>query len=377
MNGITNNLRTPYTQQFNLAFQQELGQGLTTSISYVGSLTRHASNFVNINSSPVLIPLCNSAGPGGQPTNLPCGNSNAQNPFSDVNISYQLNDGLAAYHSLQGKLEKRFGRNLGFLTTYTWSHQMTDSGTAIAQNDNFSGVGSAPNYYLFGTREGYANGPEDVRNRFTLNGNYTLPVGKGQRFLNNNGVLNQALGGWQTTLTEQIQGGEPLTVGTSNFTGVSGLTQNAILIRDPFAGGGTPDPSLNFPAGATCPTKVRTLAAWFNPCAFKNPLPASAVTGVITTAAQAAPFLGDRAGRISGPGYNRTNMSLFKSFPVYRESQLQLRADIFNVLNTPAFILTGGNNGPNGAVISPGSYRFFQNNTPNSRFFQFALRYSY
>jgi hypothetical protein len=379
LNGITNNLRTPYTQQFNLTFQREIGQGMTASIGYVGSLTRHASNFVNLNSSPVITPLCNSAGLGGQPTNLPCGNSNSQNPFSDVNLSYQLNNGLSAYHSLQAKLEKRLGKNLGFLTTYTWSHQMTDSGTAIAQGDNFSGAGGAPNYYLFGTRGGYGNGPEDVRNRFTLNGNYILPVGKGQRFLNSNGVLNQALGGWQTTLTEQIQGGEPLTVGTANFTGINGgqLIQHAILIRDPFAGGGTPDPSLNFPAGATCPAKVHNLAAWFNPCAFKNPLPGSAVTGLITTAAQAAPFLGDRAGRIAGPGYNRTNMSLFKSFPVYRESQLQLRADIFNVLNTPAFILTGGNDGPNGAVINPGSYRFFQNNTPNSRFFQFALRYSY
>lgn len=377
LNGITNNLRTPYTQQFNLSFQGDFGHGFTATIGYVGSLTRHASNFVNTNSSPVITPLCNSAGVGGAPTNLPCGTSNSQNPFSNIGLSYQLNDGLAAYHSLQTKLEKRLNRNLSFLTTYTWSHQMTDSGTAIAQGDNFTSAGGAPNYYIFGTREGYANGPEDVRNRYTFSGNYTLPVGKGQRWLNGNGIVTQALGGWQSSLTEQIQDGEPFTVGTANFTGVNNLSQNAIRIGNPFAGGGTPDPSLNFPAGATCPTKVHTLSAWFNPCAFKNPLPASAVTGPITTAAQAAPFLGDRNNQIPGIGYNRTNMSVFKSFPVYRESQLQLRADIFNVFNTPAFIITGGNDGPNGAVIGPGSYRFFQNNTPNSRFFQFSLKLTY
>ncbi len=377
LNGIANNIRTPYTQQFNLAFQQDLGNGFIASLSYVGSLTRHSSNFVGVNSSPVITPLCITDPVTGAVTNSPCDTSNAQNPFSDVNIEYQLNNGLSAYHSLQGKLEKRVSRNLGFLTTYTWSHQMTDAGTSIAQGDNFTSAGGAPNYYIFGTREGYANGPEDVRNRFTFNGNYTLPVGKGQRFLNGNGIASQVLGGWETTLTEQIQDGEHLTVGTANFTGVNNLGQNAILVRDPFAGGGTPDPSLNFPAGATCPTKVHNLAAWFNPCAFKNPLPGSAVTSPITTAAQARAFLGDRANQIPGPGYNRTNMSVFKSFPVYRESQLQVRADIFNVFNTPAFILTGGNDGPNGSVINPGSYRFFQNNTPNSRFFQFALRYSY
>ena len=377
LNGITNNLRTPYTHQFNLSFQEDLGNGFSTTLGYVGSLTRHASNFVNINSAPVITPNCNSDGPGGAPTNLPCGSSNAQNPFSNFGVSYQSNDGLAAYHSFQAKLEKRATRNLGFLATYTWSHNMTDSGTAIGQGDNYSGAGGSDNYYIFGTREGYGNAPEDVRNRFTFNGNYTLPFGKGQRFLDGNGIATQVLGGWQTTLTEQIQDGEPFTVGTANFVGVNNLGQNAILFRDPFAGGGTPDPSLNFPDGATCPTKVHTLQAWFNPCAFKNPLPGSALTGAITTAAAARPFLGDRANRIPGPGYNRTNMSVFKSFPVVKETQLQLRADIFNVLNTPAFIKTGGNDGPNGAVIGPGSYRFFQNNTPNSRFFQFALRYSY
>ena len=377
LNGITNNLRTPYTQQFNLSFQTDFGHGLTATIGYVGSLTRHASNFVNTNSSPVLTPLCNSAGPDGAPTNLPCGTSNSQNPFSNVGLSYQLNDGLAAYHSLQTKLEKRLNSNISFLTTYTWSHQMTDSGTAIAQGDNFTGAGASPNYYIFGTRAGYANGPEDVRNRFTFNGNYTLPFGRNQRWLNRSGILTEALGGWQTSLTEQIQDGEPITVGTANFTGVNNLGQNAILIRNPFEGGGTPDPSLNFPAGAACPSKVHTLSAWFNPCAFKNPLPASALTGPITTAAAAAPFLGDRNNQIPGVGYNRTNMSVFKAFPIYRESQLQLRADIFNLFNTPAFILTGGNDGPNGAVITAGSYRFFQNNTPNSRFFQFSLKLTY
>jgi hypothetical protein len=377
LNGIANNLKTPYTDQFNLSFEHQIGRDLTASVAYVGSLSRNVSNFPNLNSPPVLTQQCNSAGTNGQPTNTPCGTGNAQNPFPDVNVELQNNNGISAYHSLQTKLDKRLSNNLSFLATYTWSHSMTDAGTSIAQQDNFTSAGGPSNYNIFGTRQGFANSPEDVRNRFTFVGNYTLPFGKGQRYLNGNGIASVALGGWQTSLTEQIQGGERFTVGTANFTGVNNLGQNAILIGNPFAGGGTPDPSLNFPAGATCPDKVRTLSHWFNPCAFKNPLPGSAVTGPITTAAQAAPFLGDRDNQIPGPGYNRTNMSVFKSFSVYRESRLQVRADIFNVLNSPAFVLTGGNDGPNGGVISPGSYRFFQNNTPNSRFFQFSLKYSY
>ena len=243
--------------------------------------------------------------------------------------------------------------------------------------------GGAAHYPIFGTRQGFANGPEDVRNRFTFSGEYALPFGRGQRYLNGAGPLTQLFGGWQTTLTEQIQGGEPFTVGTANITTVNNLNQNAILVGDPFKGGGTPDSSLHWPTDpntghtAACPTKAHTLQAWFNPCAFKNPLPASAVTSAITTAAGAAPFLGDRANQIAGLGYNRTNMSVFKSFALFRESQLQARADIFNVFNTPAFLITGGNDGPTGSTIAPGSYRFFQNDAPNSRFVQFSLKYSY
>ncbi len=377
LSGIANNVKTPYTHQFNLSFERLLGRTFTATIGYVGSISRNVSNFPNLNSAAAITPQCNSAGPNGQPTNLPCGTGNAQNPFPDVNVTLQNNNGISAYHSLQTKLEERFSNNLSFLATYTWSHSMTDAGTSIAQGDNFTSAGGAANYNILGTRQGFANSPEDVRNRFTFLGNYTLPVGKGQRYLNGNGIASQALGGWQVSLTEQIQDGERFTVGTANFTGVNNLSQNAILIGDPFKGGGTPDPSLNFPAGATCAAKVHTLASWFNPCAFKNPLPGSAVTGAITTAAQARPFLGDTDNQIPGPGYNRTDMSVFKSFSVYRESQLQVRADIFNVLNSPAFIVTGGNDGPNGGVITPGSYRFFQNDTPNSRFFQFSLKYSY
>jgi hypothetical protein len=38
-----------------------------------------------------------------------------------------------------------------------------------------------------------------------------------------------------------------------------------------------------------------------------------------------------------GPAYFSDNVSLFKSFPIYRESALEARFDAFNMSNTPAF----------------------------------------
>ena len=67
-------------------------------------------------------------------------------------------------------------------------------------------------------------------------------------------------------------------------------------------------------------------------------------------------------------------MSLFKNFHVFREQVLQLRIDGFNILNSASFgqpsDASNGNNG--GKITGP---RFFQNFTPDSRFFQFSGKY--
>lgn len=96
-----------------------------------------------------------------------------------------------------------------------------------------------------------------------------------------------------------------------------------------------------------------------------------------TVTGQAAlAYVGNPRGQISGPGYNRVDMSLFKSVPTFREQNLQFRADVFNLLNTPAYGNPSNNGlGNNGGQIS--GPRSFQANTPDSRFFQFALKYTY
>ena len=69
-------------------------------------------------------------------------------------------------------------------------------------------------------------------------------------------------------------------------------------------------------------------------------------------------------------------MSLFKSFKTFREQNLQFRTDVFNLLNTPAYAQPGNSGtGTNGGQIT--NVRFFQGFTPDSRFFQFALKYNF
>ena len=96
----------------------------------------------------------------------------------------------------------------------------------------------------------------------------------------------------------------------------------------------------------------------------------------MTSTASAIGYLGDRRDGVYGPGYERVNMSIFKNFKVYREQGLQFRADIFNLFNTPSLDYPSDyTNGSNGGMIT--GPRYFQNLTPDARFFQLSLKYTF
>jgi hypothetical protein len=209
-----------------------------------------------------------------------------------------------------------------------------------------------------------------------LNGNYQLPFGAGHAFLNKSRWEDEALGGWSTSLTYAVQTGTPFTASPSIST-ANGGSARAILVGDPYAPGGSVD-SINNPSLTSCPARVKTRDNWYNPCAFRNPLPGNLITGsnVVTDEATAIAYLGGRSNKIYGPGYYGVNMSLFKNFATFREQYLQFRADAFNLTNHP----TWGNPsnqgiGPQGGQIT--GTKFFQNNTPDARFLQLSLKYTF
>lgn len=227
------------------------------------------------------------------------------------------------------------------------------------RNPNLTGIGAD-----------YSNSPWDTRHRVTFNGTYELPFGSGHAHLNGSPALNYLVGGWSSTLVFRAQTCQPFTVYGSN-SAVNGANTRAILVGNPFRGGGTPSPTN---PGVQCPTKVRTVDHWYNPCAFMNPPNGNLITGSQRiTGSAALAYLGGVRNQAYGPGYERVDMSLFKSFPVLREQSVQFRADIFNLFNTPAYGTPNGTIGSNGGLIS--STRSLQTYSPDARFFQFALKY--
>ena len=69
-------------------------------------------------------------------------------------------------------------------------------------------------------------------------------------------------------------------------------------------------------------------------------------------------------------------MSMFKNLHTFRSQFLQVRVDIFNVLNTLAYGQPSiSNNSSSGGLIT--TPIFFQNFSPDARFFPLSAKYEF
>jgi TonB dependent receptor len=370
---IDPNIKPPYTMTYSFGLQQQVSPNTSFTMTYVGNLSRHLELYGAPNTAPGLW--------------RPGTNTNPFNPFPDLGGVGEVHfAGVSTYNSLQTKFEKRYSHGLTFLATYTWAHALDDASDA---GGLFSAIGNRQPALIPYIDE-LTNSVFDIRHRFTINANYELPFGRSRAFLGNAPRwLDEIVGGWSSSLTYAAQTGTPFTV-SPNISTAAGGGARAYPVGSPFVGGGKPDPSN--PSLTSCPAQVKTKANYFNPCAFRNPLPGEMISdathpvgsinpdGVpveflapVTDKATAIALLGPVQNNIYGPGYYQVNSSLFKNFSVWREQSLQFRADAFNLLNHPTLGGPNGSMNANGGLIS--GPKFFQNNTPDARFFQLALKY--
>lgn len=349
--------KTAYTTAYNLSLQHSLTNSITFTISYQGNQSKHLRESYDANTYPGYVPR----GENGQD----------YQPFHDFTIVNVATSGVGRYDSLQAKIDKQYKNGLYFLAGYTWAHCLDDAFGPIGQ----SAYGGYRNPNLLGFHYDYGDCTQDVRNRGTLNVEYELPFGKGKRFANKGGITDAFVGGWKANLLFQAQSGDPVFLTSSNQSG-----SYPFRVSDPFGAGGIADaatqPQFN------CAAKTRTLAQWFNPCAFKNPPQAvignSDPSENLINVNSAGLLPSGPYGRVgvTGPGLNSVDLSLFKDFVIpFRESTLQLRADGFNVLNHPSFSNPGTSlTGDTGQAIT--STRF-SSLIPDARVIQVAARLTF
>jgi hypothetical protein len=301
-----------YIQSWNLTYERRLPWDMALATSYVGTMTTHQLGFLDIN----------AAGPGdglaGQPL---------FERFRRPVATYRFDGWLSAnYHSLQVALNKPFSRGFFIKAAYTWSKAMNRT-----DEDGWSSV------YWNHPSVRYKNyGPAsyDRTHVFQLAFVAELPFGR-----EGSGVLDAIVRDWVLNGVVSAFTGAPFTTRASGASvNAPGNRQTADLVGNPEKLGGIgPDNPYYDPSAWAPVTEQR----------FGN-------TGRNT---------------VRGPGWWNIDLGLFRRFPIGR-ANLELRAEAFNLTNTPHF------DQPNDNVNSP-AFMTITSARPDERQIRLGLRVSF
>ncbi len=225
--------------------------------------------------------------------------------FTGVSL-YTVPGASSMYHSVQLKLNKRFSNGLTLLLSFTGSKLMDDSSS---NNSNFNGSGTAQDAY--NRRADWSLSTIDVSKRFVGSFVYNLPFGHGQHFGSKwNRVTDSVLGGWQVNGIVTAQTGIPLALSATNNANI-------------FNPGERPN-SNGQNAGLSGSVESR-LTKYFNTSVFSQP-----ATYTFGNVSRTLPNL-------RAPGLRNIDFSLFKNFALTERWKLEVRAESFNLSNTPQF----------------------------------------
>ena len=278
---MNHDYRTEYAKNVTLGIQRQLTPTSAVDVSYLGSW------IVGADSSTALNVPAPGAGPIGPRRPVP----------ALSNVTAIRWDGYSVFHALTVRAEQRLSRGLAFGANYTLSKAIDDA--------------SDPGATTFET-----NLPQDVRNmaaeradssfdhrhRFVGNVTYALP-GPAQA----TGWRGSVASGWRVNAIATFQSGAPFTVnlGTDRANIGSGPAQRPDAICD---------------ANQNAP---HTTAEWFNTGCFALPALFS--------------FGNAKRNSVISPGYANVDIGIAKDVPLPNGARLQLRWEMFNVLNTANF----------------------------------------
>jgi hypothetical protein len=302
--GIQGDPSTPTVLSYHFEIEQALPSNTSIRVAYLGSRGYHEVLRADANT---VIPTICPASPC--PASLPAGTKYF--PSTIVRRNPQLGSagifftsGVNNYNGFFVDVNHRFRRGLGLRTNFSHGRSL-DNESAITgtQAGGQIGVVMDPD----DRRRDYGLAAFDIRNRFSLNGMYELPLGAGRQFLGGvKGVADKLVSGWQLNTIVNLQSGFP-------FTPILGFNQS----RDGDTG--NPDRPDMAPGRTLQGIYLRTPEHWVDATAFT--LPAAGTFG--------------NAGRniLIGPGLADLDLSMFKTTRLTERSSLQFRAEAFNLLN--------------------------------------------
>lgn len=330
--GADKHLRTPYTQNFNLNIQQQLGK-VVVEVGYVGAKGSKLFRFRDINQpDQATISAADNAactdGGGGKNGGIP-------NTFPNCPIQGFDNGGWAGrtgtyfyvnqeestasstYHSLQTSLRLNNWRGFSSNVNFVWSHS-TDN---ASDSEDFIPNAAQPNNSLAPNLE-HGNSNFDIRRRFSWNFGYEFPK--------MDGSWSKLKNGWGINGVLSLQDGQPYQL-NYNFEGdYSG------------SGEGFDRPDVVGPIRYGKHAFGVDLSSFQVPCMFGNTTGLKNDDGSLTTGDSNC-LTGSRhfgnMGRNSlrGPAFKELNFSVYKRTALTERVNLQLGVDFFNMFNHPNF----------------------------------------
>jgi hypothetical protein len=296
-----------YFQQWSGGVQRQLSRSFVVSADYVGTSGSAIWTLRNLNQpDPVTKAL----------------------PYPTLGpIEYADQDGSSRYNGLELSLERRYAGFYGFRVAYTLSKATDNSGEHL-----FSG--GSPSFLQDARNRDSWEGPadQDTRHRLAANWILAIPVGEGHRYLSD-GVAGKILGGFTFSGIVTARGGRPFTV-----------TQSSNNVGQLMTG---------LPNRIGSGTGPETVDKWFDVSAFQ--------------AVPSGTFGNSGRNILRGPGLVNVDAALQRRFAVTEDTGIELRWEIFNVLNHTQLGLPEGN-------ISNAAAGTISRLAGDPRVMQFALR---
>jgi hypothetical protein len=298
------NFRSGRMYQFNVVIERQFGRNVF-SVGYVHNHGQHI---------PVVINNINVPNPTGLTSAeiLSLTHPPTFNILPNISsVGFYESVGFSSYHSLQTTLQRQYGNGFGVSASYSWSHAIDDAPTL--SNEGQQGFGNANPFDLEHIEKG--NSDLDLRHRLSLAGSYQLPFGRSLK-----GLANIVMRGWQVNGIFVWNTGNPFTI-TDAFTGAR------VNVFDASVGAAGPNRPMQIAPASLFHSDDDQ---YFNRYAFVIPPP-----GVIGNVGRNSLY---------GPQFSHFDWSIFKKVALTEKVGLHIRAEVFNLTNTPSYFIANDQN---------------------------------
>jgi hypothetical protein len=336
---VQSGMLPPYSQNWNFSIEHVFAQSYLLDVRYVGTKGTHLPRFIEAN--PAIY------GPGATTSNADqrrlYADCDPSGSCAFASVGLIADNNASNYNALQVSLSHQLSTTLAFQVSYWWSK-------SLDYVSSLNMAGSAPTLVAgendlaqnpFDLRAEYGPSLFDATHRFVFSGTYTLP-----RWRSAPKAAAFVVNGWQANTIVNLASGTPFTVYDSDNAPMQGSAPE-------ITGFASSRPNLigNANAGPHTPNE------WVSRSDFQQ----------LTPTANPGQFGNEGRNAIRGPGIASADISLFKNFVVTEESHLQFRAEAFNALNHPNFML------PENDIASPEFGQILQAAAP--RLLQLALKF--